>query len=193
VDTHPHGRSRSPLPRRAALLGASCLSLGLVALVSAGSGPPVEPGEPGGWAGAERVLLHRRVDNDEYGKSAYSFRYRTQDVDVHRNEVDLIFNRCGSLHVDGGGAANQVARVDVKQLDDLTESPDEGWFSECFQPEEKAVYVMQVSDETRRYLVSFRILDVKEDRVLFEWQPFDEPPGAKRGYMGNCGGTHTCK
>ncbi len=56
------------------LVSATCLvALGANALVAI---PALK---------AERITLESRGDNGPYGKSAYSFRYRSQKLEGHRN------------------------------------------------------------------------------------------------------------
>ena len=155
---------------------------------------------PGGFAKGssaseetpERVMLERRTEPGAYGKSAYSFRYASQSKEEHYDEVDLVFNDCGNLHVAIGSANNQVIEVEAKTLEDVEEVPEEGWARQCFVPKERSIYVMQIDDERSRFTVKFRILDVKKDRVLFEWLPFTEAPRTLRGPFKVCGAEHAC-
>ena len=58
---------------------------------------------------AKGLVLTRRANNNAYGTSAFSFRTATQDLAVHRNHVDLVFNGCGLLHFNPvGGMRSRV-------------------------------------------------------------------------------------
>ncbi len=142
---------------------------------------------------AERVTLVQREDNAAYGKCAYSFRHASQDLDEHGNEVDLVFDVCGSIHVSDGGATNRVVRVEGKKLDDVTAIPADGWMTNCFAPEKSAIYVMQIEDADEKFAVKFRVTDAKRDKVVLEWLPLRIKPQTALGTRGACGGPHDCK
>jgi len=140
---------------------------------------------------ATKVTLQKRVDDGPYGKSAYSFRYVTQDVAIHRNQVDLLFNGCGLLHIfSHGDGVNRVARASTTHLEDVTALPKDGWLTSCIKPERGAVYVLEIDDGITRQAVKFRVLDVSADQVKLEWEPLRATPGAGDGTMGRCGGPH---
>lgn len=139
-----------------------------------------------------KVTLERRADNGAYGESAYSFRYASQEFDAHRNAVDLVLNNCGNLHIGGGGAENRVARVEGRKLSDIEALPEDGWSENCFSAEESALYVMLVDDGMQRFHVALRVLDVKSNKLVFEWQRFVPPAGAEHGTLGSCAGEHSC-
>ena len=156
---------------------------------------PFSPGIAGAERGDEpvRVTLTRRPDaGGPYGTSAYSFRYPGQDLAVHRNNVDLVFNKCGLLHVNAnGGQENRIAQVTGKKLSDVSAIPEEGWLKSCFSPEKDALYVLDVNDGTVRFPVKLHVLDVKADKITIEWAPL-RPSSGENGVMGNCGGQHDC-
>jgi len=169
-------------PTPTTLLAATACLLGFVASAWA----PTSADKP------TRVTLERRTDNGPYGESAYSFRYASQELDEHRNEVDLVFNNCGNLHISAGGAENRVAQVEGRKLSDVEALPQDGWTTTCFAPEESALYVMQIDDGTQRFAVALRIVDAKPNKLVFEWLPFVAPPQGERGTFGECGGEHDC-
>jgi len=139
---------------------------------------------------ATRVTLTRRSDaGGPYGTSAYSFQYQSQDVAVHHNAVDLVFNNCGLVHIAAyGGQKNRVALVPGKKLADVNGIPTEGWLKSCFRPEKDAMYVLEVDDGTVHFPVKFRVLEAKSDKVTIEWMPMHV--GGENGTMGFCGGEH---
>jgi hypothetical protein len=139
---------------------------------------------------ATRVTLTRRAaSGGPYGTSAYSFQFQSQDVAVHHNAVDLVFNNCGLVHVAAyGGQKNRVARVSGKKLADVNVMPTDGWLKSSFLPEKDAMYVMEVDDGTVRFPVKFHVLEAKSDKVTIEWMPMHV--GGENGTMGFCGGEH---
>lgn len=164
------------------LLGCACVfALG----AARWSAPPAEK--------AARVTLVKRSDNDAYGKSAYSFRYASQDARDHKNAVDLIFNGCGNLHIAEGGGTNRIVKTSVTKLSRVEEIPEAGWSSKCFSPEKGAVYVMQIEDSLQRFTIKLRVVDAKKDKVVIEWLPLRVLPAQERGTLGQCGGPHDCQ
>ena len=170
-------------------------ALALFVCAAAGAAVP-EAGDASkakGGAEATRVTLTRRTGNGAYKTSAYSFRYASQDLAVHRNAVDLVFNNCGQLHVSAyGGQQNRVARVQGKKLADVKAMPKEGWLTSCIRPEKDALYVMEVDDGSTLIRVKFHVLEAKADKVTLEWTPLREVPSGENGTMGACGGEHAC-
>jgi len=165
----------------------SCCAIGSLVLLAASPEQPRKGDEP------IRVTLTRRVKADVYETSAYSFRYASQDVEVHKNHVDLGLGTCGRLHVSfHGGQENQIARVGAKKLDEVQSWPAKGWQKSCVNPEKDAVYVMDVNDGKTRSRVKFRIVEAKPDKVTIEWAPFRDELVGKAGTSGLCGGEHDC-
>ena len=141
-----------------------------------------------------KVTLKRRADNGPYGKSAYSFRYASQDAGVHHNDVDLVFNGCGQLHISpAGGSKSRIVRVDAKKLQDVKGLPKDGWQTNCIAPEKGAVEVLEIEDENTKAVVKFIVTDVSEKEVKLEWAPFRDPGRGDAGTLAQCGGPHDCK
>jgi hypothetical protein len=145
---------------------------------------------------ATKVTLTRRADaGGSYGTSAYSFRCASQDLKVHRNNVDLVLNNCGQLHVSAhGGQENRVAQVTGKKLADVTALPKEGWLKSCFQPEKDALYVLDVNDGEVHFPVKLRVLEASPDKVTIEWAPLPtvRAEDGEAGVLGTCAGAHDC-
>ena len=161
------------------------LAAALFAVTSAG---------PAATAGGEtitKVTLKKRADNGPYGSSAYSFRYASQELDTHRNDVDLVYNGCGQLHI--GGSKSRIVRVDAKKLADVEEIPKDGWRTSCITPEEGAVYLLEVEDEHTKAAFKFVLTDVSEKAVKLEWAPFRDPHRGQAGTNAQCGGPHECQ
>lgn len=138
-----------------------------------------------------KVTLKKRADNGPYGSSAYSFRYASQELSVHRNDVDLVYNGCGQLHI--GGSKSRIVRADAKKLEDVEEIPKDGWRKSCVAPEKGAVYVLEIEDENTKVAVKFVLTDVSEKAVKLEWAPFRDPVRGQAGTDAQCGGPHECQ
>lgn len=137
------------------------------------------------------VTLTKRKDNGAYGTSAYSFRYASQDLDVHKNDVDLIYNGCGLLHVAPyGGLKNRIAKVDSPSFAAAKMLPDQGWHTQSIEPEKDAFYVMEIDDGTTHERVKFHILSLTDAEIRFEWTPFRDVTKGTAGTMGQCSGKH---
>lgn len=137
------------------------------------------------------VVLKKRGSEDPYGPSAYSFRYASQDPEIHGNDVDLVFNNCGQLHLNV--VASNKSRVAKLPPNGLAGGlPKDGWFSDSFPPE-KGAYVMEVEDDATHMLVKFDITDASKSEVKLRWMPVRSPGKGKAGTMGHCGGSHDSK
>jgi hypothetical protein len=147
--------------------------------------PPRPEGEP-----VTKVTLKKRVDNGPYKSSAYSIRYASQDVAVHRNHVDLIYDVCGLVHVEAGGSQSRIARATGKTLADVKSAPKEGW-QECIQPEKGATYVLAIDSGEVKQKARLRITDVNDKELKLEWSLLG--PGSEAGTKGQCGGPHDPK
>ena len=148
----------------------------------------------GTGSNTQTVVLKKRADNGPYGDSAYSFRYRTQDVAIHRNAVDLVFNGCGLLHVSPEkGLKNRIAKVAGSTFGDIKGFPTEGWMSDSIAPERGGLYVMEIDDGTTHMRVMFQITGFNGFTVELEWAPFAEQHAGLGGTLGQCTGHHDCK
>lgn len=148
---------------------------------------------------SRELTLTVRRDNGAYGTSAFSFRFNSQELREHQNQVDLVYNRCGLLHVTAhGGMRSRV--VDLGEVNFLQQQdvPEEGdWLNRCVQPVAGHVYVQEINDGRQIAYVKFKVLEIKQDGELsIRWSPLDsmkdwpsfEPGWA--GTMGQCGGAH---
>jgi hypothetical protein len=159
----------------ACLLLASLLGVAFVT--------PPQQGEP-----VNKVTLTKRLDNGAYKTSAYSFRYASQDLAVHKNHVDILYNACGSVHVAVvGGCKSTIARAEGKTLRDVKTAPKAGW-NEHLVPEKGACYVLSIDTDECRMKVKLLLTDVSDKAVKFEWAPL--PPPDEAGTLGQCGGPH---
>ena len=146
-----------------------------------------QQGEP-----ANHVTLTKRLDNGAYKTSAWSFRYESQDVAVHRNYVDLVFDACGCVHTAvHGGSKSTIARVEGKKLSEVTTLPRTGW-QQCILPEKGAVYVLSIDDQETRMQVKLLVTEVTDKSVKFEWAQLP-PQAGQAGTKGQCSGPHEAK
>ncbi len=152
----------------------------------------------------QKVVLTLRKENGEYGTSAFSFRYETQDAARHKNAVDLVFNRCGLLHINAhGGMKNRIADLGKAEFAKVEKAPEKGWREECVRPVEGHVYYQVVEygeDDDRDHLkfaVKFVVTKIKDDTVELKWAVVGKRPAMRdnsldgeNGAMGQCGGEH---
>ena len=140
------------------------------------------------------VTLTRRKDDGPYGTSAYSLRYASQDVAIHKNDVDLVFNQCGMVHIaPQGGLKNRIARVKGTEITDALNFPTQSFQSTCFEPEKDAVYIMEIDDNVTHMRVRLHISSVTETEVRLEWMPFRDVGVGTSGTLGACTGKHGCQ
>jgi len=170
--------------------------LALSFVVAAASVAPFGPA--GGGDGKSEVvttvLLKKRVGNAAYDNSAYSFRYSTQDLAIHKNSVDLVYSGCGLLHCSPEvGLKNRIAKVQAKTLAEVDQPPTVGWMTQCITPEAGALYVMDIDDGTTRMRVKLHLTTVTAGEIGFEWSPFHDATRGTSSTMGQCIGKHACK
>ncbi len=144
------------------------------------------------------VVLTRRQNNGPYQTSAYSFRKASHDLADHRNYVDLVFNGCGSLHINP--AAGMESRVaDLGEHADLQVDldPDEKtvWARQAYRPETGHVYWLEIQCAGQTMTVKYRINEIQRDEIKLTFsvvKPAEgrEHPGGMAGTMGQCGGAH---
>jgi hypothetical protein len=139
-----------------------------------------------------------REGNSAYGTAAYSFRFSTQNVLKHRNLVDLVYNRCGQLHVNAhGGMRSRIADLGEVDFDEVHKAPLKGWNVHCIQPKKGHVYIQEVNDGQHKAHVKFLVADVGDDGTLkLKWSPVESEQEfpqfrlGSAGIMGQCGGYH---
>lgn len=150
-----------------------------------------------------KVVLTRRKDNGPYGTSAYSFRHQTQELELHRNNVDLVFNGCGQLHINphaglmGGIADLGEGDLDKVQLADAKRVPQQTWRRFCLTPKDGHVYVHAGRFLNQQFNVAFKIKVISPDKLGLEWRFLGEVGEVDARYryvgagtMGQCGGFH---
>ena len=152
------------------------------------------------------VTLVQRSDNSDYGKAAYSFLDMSHDVQLHRNSVDLIHDRCGLLHIRSPGRQNRIADIGDRDPVNVTAIPKNGWKYACVKPRKGHVYILEVNDGRTQLFVKFRVRQVSNSEVELEWAFLDQANASKfdaisqprvaagfggtSGTNGSCGGPH---
>jgi len=145
------------------------------------------------------VTLSQRSQN-EYGDSAYSFRFASSDLDVHKNVVELMYGNCGLLHTNVcGGQENRIADVGEKTLDEVNAIPDAAW-KDCVHPMVGHVYVEQIRwDGKDLFTVKFAVTERENGKLTLTWvylgeerepENRDTKKTGPAGTMGECGGDH---
>ena len=162
---------------------------------------PSEQKSPGEQTEANQngLVLEMRKNFRAYEKSAFSFRYQTQDLNVHRNNVDLNYHNCGLLHVNmHGGSQNTIVDLGVKDLDAVNEMPKAGWRFLAIQPVTGHTYIQKVQYLRKSFFVKFKITEMKDRKIKIQWAPLDPQakpvlfatPSGYAGVSGLCGGPH---
>jgi len=156
--------------------------------------PLLHPGHP-------LVTLHSRKRNEQnYGDSAYSFRYATRDAESVKNVVDVVYNSCGLLHLTPyGGTESYAVDAGKTTLDQVTELPKQGWRrANCILAAEGHVYVVEIRADGASYTYKFEVKKATSLSIDFVWAGIGEPRKApaispqqgKNGAFGTCGGAH---
>ena len=149
------------------------------------------------------VVLTRRGNNGSYETSAYSFRHQTQDLGLHRNNVDVVFNGCGQLHINphaglqGGIADVGKADLDKITMADVKKVPKQAWRHFCLPPKDGHVYIHEGRYLNQRFTVAFKIKTITPTKLGMQWRFLGEQEGEDAKYrytgagtMGQCGGQH---
>ena len=150
-----------------------------------------------------KVVLTRRANNGPYETSAYSFRHETQDVKLHRNNVDVVFNGCGQLHINPhGGLQGVIADVGEGELEKLTlekvkQVPKQAWRRFCLLPEDGHLYIHKGRFLNQEFTVAFKIKQIAPDKLGMQWRFLEQQERGEQKYryvgagtMGQCGGAH---
>ncbi len=124
----------------------------------------------------ETITLETRAKS-EYEKSAFSFRYRSQDLEVHKNHVDFTFEN-GKLRINHHiGLESRIAdlgEVNLGDVEEHLEEMDEGnWQSQAVEPVEGHTYVIQLVADGHEMQVEFRIDKLYSEELEFSWIPAD--------------------
>ncbi len=123
------------------------------------------------------IVLDVRKTPD-YNKSAFSFRYNSQDVAVHKNYVDIVYS--ANLHIrinNHGGLESRIV--------DLGETPEQGfhvdgidderWQTRQIRPVGGHYYLHQVVEEGNEMLVIFRVDEVDNQTLqITGWARSDQ-------------------
>jgi hypothetical protein len=145
------------------------------------------------------VILTKRIGNGAYGTSAYSFRLTSQDLAIHQNNVDLVFDGNGQIYINPtGGMNSRVLDLGTVPLEPSIACPSTNadWQSCCFTPCANHVYYQEVRDERQSFAVEFLVIETAPDMVKLRWKPVDPahrvlplaPGTGMAGTMGAAGG-----
>lgn len=122
------------------------------------------------------MILTRRVNNGPYGTTAYSFRHQRQKLNLHRNNVDIVFNGCGQLHINPPvglqGRVCDLGNVELAKvaLADLDNVPRQSWRRFCLPPVDGHVYLHEGRYLNQRFAIAFKIKVIKPDRFDLHWR-----------------------
>jgi hypothetical protein len=112
------------------------------------------------------VKLKART-KQEYGASAFSFVYASQDATKCLNRMDFIFCRCGQAH----GRSAMWSQRRVKNLDDLDGLQSGGDWMDEIVPKNGAVYVIDLKEAGRKDLqVALQITALSKESMEFDWR-----------------------
>ncbi len=129
------------------------------------------PAPEDGVQETEIVLLRR--SQPEYGKSAYSFRYKTQDKTKHKNYVDIVYAANGFLRINNhGGQANTIADLGdtVGRGFNVKNVKKETWQELQIKPVAGHFYVQNIIADKNRMKVLLYIDSVSKEKVeLTAW------------------------
>jgi len=143
---------------------------------------------------AIEVSLSKRTADGPYEKNAYSFRYMTQDVEVHKNEVDIVYGACGQIHIQPeANLKNKITKVPGMSLDEVTTWPNTGWMMSSIDAIKNQNYVMEIDDGTTKMRVKFRVTTLNSAELRFEWRPFRDMSAGLSGTLSKCTGKHASK
>jgi hypothetical protein len=179
------------------------LAIGLLAIGGLYGANADDRGGAVAGPGAEQVrevTLKVRKDNGPYREAAYSFRQATQDAAVHKNFVDLLFHRCGQLHVRTVSTSeHRICDLGAAELEKAPDAAaaDAEWKTQSLQPVAGHVYLLEVEQDKQSMTVKFRVEEVTDAAVKLAWLtvkplagPAPEPGRGRAGTMGQCGGKH---
>lgn len=137
------------------------------------------------------VKLKARTDPGAYGPSAFSFVNVTQDPKKCLNRMDLVYCRCGQMHVRRNGMLTVLKGGKLAELDGLQRGGD--WQDEIV-PKNGTVYVLGLSRPGQNELqVAIEVTALSASAMEFDWrviaagknapagihapQPLDSPDG----------------
>lgn len=122
-------------------------------------------------ADAAKVTLTSRAEQ-AYGKSAYSFRYRSQSLATHKNYVDVVYQNDMIAINHHGGLVSRIA--DLGEVE-LAARPDgskiKQWQDKQIKPQPDHCYLVQIKADKNQLSVAFKVISVEEDSLSFEWLP----------------------
>src|SRR5262245_18179707 len=114
------------------------------------------------------VKLKARTDPGAYGPSAFSFVHVTQDPKKCLNRMDLVYCRCGQMHVRRNGMLTVIRGQKLEALDGLQRGGD--WQDEIV-PKNGTVYVLGLRAPGEHELqVAIEITALTSSSMEFDWR-----------------------
>lgn len=122
--------------------------------------------------GETKIKLDRRTD-PEYKNSAYSFRFKTQSKEKHKNYVDIVYSANGYLRVNNhGGMESGIVDLGEQVGDgfDIRKIKANQWQKQQIKPVTGHYYTYHVKVQQHRMTVVFRVDQLSESQVgLTAW------------------------
>ena len=118
------------------------------------------------------VKLEKRTAT-EYGKSGFSFRYKTQDITKHKNYVDVVYEQ-GRMRINNhGGIKCRIADLgtekDIKKANEMLK--DAKWSDKLLPPVAGRTYALDIVEDKHKMSALFHVTKVDEKVMEFVWQP----------------------
>lgn len=143
-------------------------------------------------ANLKTVKLEKRTDS-EYEKSGFSFRYKAQDINKHKNYVDVVYE-VGRMRINNhGGLENRIADLgsekDVKKASELVK--DANWYDKMLPLVAGRTYALEIKENNHKMIALFHVVKVDEKVIEFVWQPDPEqqwPVDLNRRGAAGCSG-----
>ena len=123
-------------------------------------------------ANLKTVKLEKRIDT-EYGKSGFSFRYKTQDSGRHNNYVDVVYES-GMMRINNhGGLESRIADLgtekDIEKAIELVKSAK--WSDKLVPPVAGRTYALEIKEYNHKMTALFHVSKVDDKVMEFIWQP----------------------
>ena len=121
----------------------------------------------------QTVKLEKRTES-KYGKSAFSFRYKTQDATKHKNYVDVVYDQ-GRMRINNhGGMKCRIADLgeekDIKKANEMLK--DAKWSDKLLPPVAGRTYALEIKDDEQNKMAAlFHVTKVGEKLMEFVWKP----------------------
>ena len=124
----------------------------------------------------QTIKLEKRTES-EYGKSCFSFQYRTQDFTKHKNYVDVVYEH-GRMRINNhGGMKCRITDLgtekDIKKAGELVK--DAKWSEKLIPPVAGRTYALEITEDKHKMNALFHVTKVDQKAMEFVWQPDPAP------------------